>query len=218
MKPASERPSRNDASELLYRNDRAWLGRNPLLIGVDEAGRGALAGPVVVAAVALDYGQRIPGLNDSKKISPARREQLFEVIISTAEYHIAEIDPAYIDSHNILCATLKGMAQAIGAISSPGHLCLVDGLQIPAGTCCDCRPVVRGDSLHACIAAASILAKVHRDRIMRSMDSVYPLYGFADHKGYGTARHLKAILEHGPCAIHRKSFSPMATMFPVAGS
>lgn len=218
MKPAPERPSRKDAAELLYRNDRAWLGRNPHLMGVDEAGRGALAGPVVVAAVALDYSQPIPGLNDSKKISPARREKLFEAIISTAEYHIAEIDPAYIDSHNILRATLMGMSRAIGAISSPGHLCLVDGLQIPAGACCECQPVVRGDSLHACVAAASILAKVHRDRIMRSMDPVYPLYGFADHKGYGTARHLKAILEHGPCAIHRKSFAPMATMFPVAGS
>jgi ribonuclease HII len=204
-------------SDLLYSNDGTYHKPPSLLIGVDEAGRGALAGPVVVAAVALDYRQMIAGINDSKKLSPARREELFEIIISTSRYHIAEVGPSYIDRHNILRSTLWGMREAISAITSENDLCLVDGLQIPADVCCECRPIVRGDSIHACIAAASILAKVHRDRIMRSMDPVYPLYGFADHKGYGTARHLKAILEHGSCAIHRKTFAPMANMVPVAG-
>ncbi|MBW6514404.1 MAG: ribonuclease HII [Candidatus Syntrophosphaera sp.] len=183
------------------------------LIGVDEAGRGALAGPVVVAAVRLDYGVRIEGINDSKKLSPARRERMFaEIINSGAAWHIVEIDAAFIDRHNILQATLKGMYEAVSAICGPNDLCLIDGNQFPPGLACPQSCVIGGDGLHACIAAASILAKVHRDRLMAASDCHYPLYGFARHKGYGTAEHLKALAEYGPCAIHRKSFSPISDL------
>ncbi len=195
----------------LYENDLAMLPGSGRLIGVDEAGRGALAGPVVIAAVALDYGHPIPGINDSKKLSPRRRERLFEEITASAlAYRIVEVDAAWIDAHNILQATLKGMRSAAEAIAAKSDLCLIDGNQMPAGLPCPVSCLVRGDALSACVAAASILAKVHRDRLMAGYDPQYPLYGFAQHKGYGTAAHLLAIYAHGPCPIHRRSFAPLS--------
>ncbi len=195
----------------LYAHDLA-CGYDPArLIGIDEAGRGALAGPVVVAAVCLDYGGEFDGLNDSKKLSPARREALFELIIASARaYRIVEVGPDYIDAHNILQATLKGMSEsAAGLLATPSH-CLIDGNQIPPSLAGWASAVVKGDGWHACVAAASILAKVHRDRLMVALHDDFPSYGFDRHKGYGTALHLKAIADHGPCPIHRFSFYPVS--------
>ncbi|MCB5284195.1 MAG: ribonuclease HII [Candidatus Cloacimonetes bacterium] len=197
----------------LFAYDLALPRTQGRLIGVDEAGRGALAGPVVIAAVALDYSRPIEGINDSKKLSPKRREQLFAQITATAvAFHIVEVDAAWIDAHNILLATLKGMREAVCALAAPSGLCLVDGNQMPSGLPCPARCLIRGDALSACVAAASILAKVHRDRLMAGYDPQYPLYGFAQHKGYGTAAHLLAISDHGPCPLHRKSFAPISQM------
>ncbi len=197
----------------LYEYDQALLWTPDRLIGVDEAGRGALAGPVVVAAVALDYAAPIEGINDSKKLSPISRERLFEAITASAlAWFITGVDAAWIDAHDILQATLKGMREAVAAIASPADLCLVDGNQMPPGLPCPARCLVRGDSLSACVAAASILAKVHRDRLMAGFEPEYPLYGFARHKGYGTAAHLQALADHGPCPIHRKTFAPISQM------
>ncbi|HNT52811.1 MAG TPA: ribonuclease HII [Candidatus Syntrophosphaera sp.] len=195
----------------LYAYDRDLAAGCKCLIGVDEAGRGALAGPVVVAAVRLDYNRPIEGINDSKLLTPAKRERLFELILESAlAWHIAEFDAPYIDAHNILQATLQGMRQVIQAIATDADLCLIDGNQTPSGLPCTVQSLVHGDSLSACIAAASILAKVHRDRLLRALDGAYPLYGFARHKGYGTSQHLQALREHGPCALHRFSYQPVA--------
>lgn len=197
----------------LYEYDQTLLWTPDRLIGVDEAGRGALAGPVVVAAVALNYAVPIEGINDSKKLSPISRERLFKAITDSAlAWFITEVDAAWIDAHDILQATLKGMREAVAAIASPADLCLVDGNQMPPGLPCPARCLVRGDSLSACVAAASILAKVHRDRLMAGFEPKYPLYGFARHKGYGTAAHLQALADHGPCPIHRKTFAPISQM------
>ncbi|MCB5247477.1 MAG: ribonuclease HII [Candidatus Cloacimonetes bacterium] len=197
----------------LYLHDLSLPQGPRRLIGTDEAGRGALAGPVVVAAVALDYSAPIPGINDSKKLTPIHRERLFELITASAlAYRIVEIDAAWIDAHNILQATLKGMREAVCAIAARGDLCLIDGNQMPPGLPCPANCLIRGDSLSACVAAASILAKVHRDRLMAGYDPQFPLYGFAKHKGYGTAAHLQAISDHGPCPIHRRSFAPLSSL------
>lgn len=192
-----------------YRHDLE-LGRASL-IGVDEAGRGALAGPVVIASVKLDYSLPIEGIDDSKKLSPARREKLYDQIIASAlAWKIVEIDNRYIDSHNILQATLEGMRQAVCAIAQPTDLALVDGNKAPSNLPCPHLCVIGGDALQACVAAASILAKVHRDRLMDSLHLLHPNYGFDRHKGYGTRHHLQAIREHGPCPLHRFSFSPIS--------
>lgn len=184
---------------------------NTRLIGTDEAGRGALAGPVVVAAVKLDYSRPVEGINDSKMLSGAKREALFNRIVENAlAWHIESIDAAYIDDHNILQATLHGMRQVVQAIAEAGDLCLVDGNCLPPGLPCEALAVIHGDRLSACVAAASILAKVHRDRLMQAWDELYPLYGFARHKGYGTSQHLQALREHGPCPLHRLSYRPVA--------
>ncbi len=197
----------------LYEYDQTLLWTPDRLIGVDEAGRGALAGPVVVAAVALNYAVPIEGINDSKKLSPISRERLFKAITDSAlAWFITEVDAAWIDAHDILQATLKGMREAVAEIASTADLCLVDGNQMPPGLPCPARCLVRGDSLSACVAAASILAKVHRDRLMAGFEPKYPLYGFARHKGYGTAAHLQALADHGPCPIHRKTFAPISQM------
>ncbi len=195
----------------LYEHDLA-LNFNSL-IGVDEAGRGALAGPVVVAAVKLELNAPIAGINDSKKLSPAKRELLFEEIIAQAQsWHIVEIDNEWIDAHNILQATLKGMREAVQQLASPLDHCLIDGNQIPLGLPCPVTAIIAGDSLSASIAAASILAKVHRDRLMVKLAETHPQYGFARHKGYPTAAHLASLVEHGPCSVHRKSFSPVSAI------
>ena len=203
----------------LYQNDLALLDSQGCLIGVDEAGRGAWAGPVVVAAVCLDYSVVIPLLDDSKKLSPARREAIYEELLGSAiGFRIVEVGQDFIDSHNILSATLFGMRGVVNAlvrrlrktVSQPDRdwLCLIDGNHLPPGLKLKAQTVIGGDGRHACIAAASILAKVHRDRLMRSWHQHYPMYGFDRHKGYGTQFHREAIARHGICPLHRKSFSP----------
>ena len=197
----------------LYEFDSVFLKNAERIIGVDEAGRGSLAGPVVIAAVILDLKNPIEGINDSKKLTPIKREKLFEQIIQSAiAYKIVEVDVNYIDKYNILQATLKGMFESASAISQPFDLCLIDGNKVPDGLFCPSESIIHGDTLSASIAAASILAKVYRDKLMSNLDEFYPLYGFAKHKGYGTAQHLTALKLYGPCSIHRKTFSPVSEM------
>ena len=174
--------------------------------GVDEAGRGPLAGPVCAAACILPVGLEIPGLDDSKKLSPQKREELYDVIVESAlSYGIAFASVEEIEALNILNATFLAMNRAIEQLSPQPALALIDGnrnsgIRIPS------RCVVKGDSLCADIAAASVLAKVTRDRYMLAMAEEYPQYGFEKHKGYGTALHYSALRSYGPCPIHRPSF------------
>lgn len=177
-----------------------------LVCGVDEAGRGPLAGPVCAAAVILPRGIEIPGLNDSKKLSEKKREELFEIITEKAlSYGIAFATVEEIEQHNILAATFIAMNRAIAQLQPSPSIALIDGnrtkgIEIPS------RSVVKGDSKCANIAAASILAKVTRDRYMLDMAEKYPQYYFEKHKGYGTRLHYEALREHGPSEIHRLSF------------
>ena len=183
-----------------------YAGGFDLSCGVDEAGRGPLAGPVCAAAVILPRGLVIPGLNDSKKLTDKRRRELFDIIVAEAEaYGIAFASEQEIDEINILQATFLAMERAVSQLSVKPDLALVDGnrapkLPIPVKT------VVKGDSLSANIAAASILAKVTRDRLLEELDETYPAYGFSVHKGYGTKRHYEALRENGPCPVHRMTF------------
>lgn len=185
--------------------------RPPILIaGVDEAGRGPLAGPVVVAAVILDPTRPIDCLNDSKKLSKATRDRLAPVIRAQAlGFRIELVSRAEIDLHNILQATLRGMARALSAMLPAPELALIDGNKLPRGLPCAARAIVQGDALEPAISAASILAKVERDRLMVAMDERFPGYGFARHKGYPTVDHLAALTRLGPCDEHRRSFAPV---------
>ena len=177
-----------------------------LLAGVDEAGRGPLAGPVCAAACILPRNLEIPGLNDSKKLSPQKREALYDVIIKSAvSYGIAFATVEEIESLNILNATFLAMNRALSQLSPQPALALIDGNR-NSGISIPSRCVVKGDSLCANIAAASVLAKVTRDRYMLTMAEQYPEYGFEKHKGYGTAQHYAAIRQFGPSPIHRPSF------------
>ena len=177
-----------------------------LVCGVDEAGRGPLAGPVCAAAVILPPGLEIPGLNDSKKLTDKKRRELYDIMIEQAvSYGIAFASEQEIDEINILQATFLAMERAMQKLSPQPELALIDGNRtkdfgLPV------RTIVKGDSLSASIAAASILAKVTRDRLMEEYDAQYPQYGFAVHKGYGTRRHYAALREYGPCEIHRRTF------------
>lgn len=179
---------------------------NEIIAGIDEAGRGPLAGPVVAAAVILDPDQPITGLMDSKLLSEKKREALFDEIIAKAlAYGIAEASPKEIDEVNILQATFLAMRRAKQQLSIAPTLALVDGNQDPQ-LGCPTQTIVRGDSLIAAISAASILAKVTRDRIMQQLELQYPGYGFAQHKGYPTKAHKEAILCLGLTPVHRKTF------------
>ena len=179
------------------------------LCGVDEAGRGPLAGPVVAAAVMLDPGRRIDGLRDSKKLSAAARERLAGVIRRDAlAWCVAEASVEEIDALNILNATLLAMRRAVEGLTPPPDDVWVDGNRCPAWPWRS-QTVVKGDDKVAAIAAASILAKTERDRFMRRLDEIYPVYGFARHMGYGTAVHLEALKAHGACPQHRTSFAPV---------
>lgn len=186
----------------------AWDGLG-LLAGVDEAGRGPLAGPVVAAAVILDDLQPIHGLADSKKLSPRRREQLYDEIRAKALCcAIAEASVEEIDRLNILQATLLAMRRAVEGLRLKPAKVLVDGNRLPVLDVL-AEAIVKGDALVPAISAASILAKVHRDRWCASVDAQFPQYGFAAHKGYGTAAHLAALQAHGACPQHRRSFAPV---------
>lgn len=181
-----------------------------LLAGVDEAGRGPLAGGVVAAAVILNPDKPIAGLNDSKKLTEKKREALYEEIIEKAlAYSIARADVSEIDRLNILHASMLAMTRAINTLSPSCEHALIDGNRLPKNIACSAEAVVKGDARHPAIAAASILAKVTRDREITALDNQYPQYGFAKHKGYPTAMHLQAIEEHGVCPLHRRSFGPV---------
>ena len=178
-----------------------------LIAGVDEAGRGPLAGPVFAAAVILHPGNELPQKLDSKKIAPKRREALCQQIQDEAlAWQVAAIEHTVIDRINILQATLKAMVDAVKNLPTTPEMILVDGAQTPFVDS-HSRAVRKGDSISQSIGAASILAKVHRDRIMAAYHEKYPQYGFDRHKGYGTKEHMDAIAEHGPCPIHRVSFA-----------
>ena len=177
------------------------------ICGVDEAGRGPLAGPVYAAAVILDPARPIDGLNDSKKLTEKKREQLYDLIIENAlAYSIASADVYEIEQYNILNATYLAMTRAVEGLSVKPEMALIDGNRLPPQLPVGGRTVVKGDALSESIAAASILAKVSRDRVLLKMDAAYPQYGFAAHKGYGTAAHTAALREYGPCPEHRMSF------------
>lgn len=175
--------------------------------GVDEAGRGPLAGPVCAAAVILPADLEIPGLNDSKKLSAKKREELYPVILEKAlAYGIAYGSVEEIEEHNILNATFLAMNRAIAALQISADYALIDGNRVPTGCPVPCETVVKGDAKSMSVAAASVLAKVTRDRLMCALDAQYPLYGFAQHAGYGTKAHIAAIRAHGVCPEHRMSF------------
>uniref|UniRef100_UPI003593E110 ribonuclease HII n=1 Tax=Aestuariivirga sp. TaxID=2650926 RepID=UPI003593E110 len=178
---------------------------------IDEAGRGPWAGPVVAAAVVLDPGFIPSGLNDSKKLTEAQREALFDPIMQTARVGIGIAEAGRIDRDNILQATFWAMTQALAQIEVVSFA-LIDGNRAPRLPC-GVQTVIGGDALSLSIAAASIIAKVTRDRIMVAHDSTYPEYGFARHKGYGTAFHQSALTRFGPTPLHRKSFKPVAAFF-----
>ena len=186
---------------------REALGTNAFVIaGIDEAGRGPLAGPVAAGAVILPEDHDILYLNDSKKLSAKKRDMLFDQIKEEAlAWSVALVEPARIDEINILQATYEAMRLAVSQLKVKPSVLVNDAVTIP-GIALPQVPVVKGDAKCISIAAASILAKVTRDRIMEEMDAQYPEYGFAKHKGYGTREHMDAIREHGPCPIHRRSF------------
>lgn len=183
--------------------------------GTDEAGRGPLAGPVVAAAAILDPDNIPAGLNDSKKLSLKQREALFELILETSEVSIASSGPRLIDQRNILRASLDAMRRAVAGLCTRPALVLADGRDIPPAIDCEGRAVIKGDARSVSIAAASIVAKVTRDRMMARAHAVYPAYGFAAHSGYGTAVHRAAIEVHGACGLHRMSFRPLRKDDPV---
>jgi len=185
-------------------------GATAPVCGVDEAGRGPLAGPLAVAAVILDPARPIPGLDDSKKLSAKKREALYPLILERAlACRIELVAVEEIDRLNIFHATLAGMSRAVrGLVIAPG-LALVDGNKLPPDLPCAGRAIVGGDALEPAISAASILAKVARDRVMIELDARHPGYGFAVHKGYPVPAHLAALARLGPCAAHRRSFAPV---------
>jgi ribonuclease HII len=181
-----------------------------LTAGVDEAGRGPLAGPVVVAAVILDPLRRINGLADSKVLTAARREMLDVRIRERAiAFSVVAIDVTEIDRLNIFHATMLGMARALAALMPLPELALIDGNHVPKQTICRTQAIVDGDASERAISAASILAKVARDRMMVELDARHPGYGFAQHKGYSTPEHFAALQRLGPCCEHRRSFAPV---------
>ena len=202
---------------LLEYERRLWSDGLMRIAGIDEAGRGPLAGPVVAAAVVLDHEFAeseaeglLAGLTDSKKLTESRREHFFEVLSSSphVEASVGLSDPAEIDDINILQATYRAMARAANGLDTlPAHI-LVDGLPVK-GLPCESTAIVKGDSLSLSIAAASIIAKVTRDAMMRELHKEYPVYGFDSHKGYGSKRHMQSLLEYGPSPVHRRSFRPV---------
>ncbi len=193
-------------TELWLLENRIYDDGFTVVCGVDEAGRGPLAGPVCAAAVTLPRGLMIPGLNDSKKLTEKKREELYGIITGSAlSFGIAFASVEEIESLNILNATYLAMNRAVAQLTPTPELALIDGNRCD-GIDAPCRCVVKGDSSCADIAAASILAKVTRDRYMLQLAEQYPMYGFEKHKGYGTALHYAALREYGPCEAHRPSF------------
>ena len=197
----------------LARAEARLAGHGTTVAGVDEAGRGPLAGPVVAAAVVLASRARWEGLDDSKQVTPELREALFARVLTEARaFSWAVVGARAIDRQNILRASLEAMRRAVAGLRVAPDLVLVDGHMPVPGIQCEQRAIVDGDARMLSVAAASVVAKVVRDRIMGHLDRVWPQYGFARHKGYGTPEHLAAIASHGPCPIHRYSFSPVVTL------
>ena len=181
-----------------------------LIAGVDEAGRGPLAGPVVVAAVILDPKRRVRGINDSKALSEAQRETLYPRILDAAlAYHIVVVTAAEIDRINIFQATMRGMRDALIHLGQQPTMARIDGNHLPRDLPCAAEAWVGGDARCRAIGAASILAKVTRDRLLVALDAMYPEYGFARHKGYSTPEHMAALERYGPCPEHRRSYEPV---------
>lgn len=194
----------------LARAEAQLAGRNATIAGVDEAGRGPLAGPVVAAAVVLDLSLDWDGLDDSKQVTAQKRDTMFARVLQGARaFRWAVAGPRTIERVNIRRATLGAMARSVGGLHVAPELVLVDGNDTVPGLELDQRAVVDGDATCLSIAAASIVAKVVRDRIMCRLDRVWPAYGFARHKGYGTPEHLAALREHGPCPAHRATYAPV---------
>lgn len=196
--------------------DAARDAGHDVIAGVDEAGRGPWAGPVVAAAVILDPNRVPAGIADSKKLSEARREALFEELLLVADVGVAFADAERIDRDNILAATMWAMRQAIGELSRPPDIALIDGNRAPEIGCA-VETIVKGDARSLSIAAASIVAKVSRDRMMVRLDQQYPGYGFARHKGYGTAEHGAALERLGTTPMHRRSFKPVRAVIERSG-
>jgi ribonuclease HII len=194
------------------------LSPDLVVAGVDEAGRGPLAGPVVVAAVILDPARVIRGLNDSKQLDEGTREKLYARIVERAlAYSVIFVEREEIDAINIFQATMAGMTRALMGLSLAPTMALVDGNRLPRTLPCTAQAVVGGDATEPAISAASILAKVSRDRHMKALDQVHPGYGFARHKGYGVPEHLDALERLGPCDAHRRSFAPVKRWFVPDG-
>ncbi|MCF7794561.1 MAG: ribonuclease HII [Candidatus Cloacimonetes bacterium] len=194
----------------LYENEQHFHQKYKAVAGIDEAGRGPLAGPVVVASVILDWKNGIKDLNDSKKLSAAKREVLYQEIFEKAVcWQIVSIPPKIIDEINILQASLLGMKIASELLSIKPDFCLIDGNKIPKKMKFESKAMIKGDGRFASIAAASILAKVTRDRIMDDLHEKYPQYGFISNKGYPTKKHLQALEKFGVLDCHRKSYKPI---------
>ena len=193
-----------------FRMERRLLKRGVWPVaGMDEAGRGPLAGPVAAAAVILDPQNLPRGLNDSKLLAPQEREALYESIMARAlAVAVGFSSAAEIDAVNIRQATFRAMRRAVAALAERPLYVIIDGNDLAPGLCCGGETIVKGDGAALSIAAASIVAKVTRDRLMRRLCAVYPVYGFGQHVGYATPEHLAAIEAHGPCPYHRLSFSP----------
>ena len=214
---ANKRGASAPCIEDLLRPERElWVEGFCFIAGVDEAGRGPLAGPVAAAAVVLPRGVALPGVFDSKQLSDAARRNLRDEIyaLDGVDIGLALVDADVIDSINILQATHRAMREAVRKLRRADCV-LVDGLPVK-GFECESRNLVKGDSLSASIAAASIIAKVARDDVMMKLDEVYPEYGFSRHKGYGTAEHLKALRKYGASPCHRKSFRPVRDIISPA--
>ena len=203
----------NDQINLYEFEEKLYDEGFHLICGVDEAGRGPLAGPLVVAACILPPFLRIEGINDSKQLSAKKRKELYKVIVKNAlAYKIVFVTEEDVDSLNIYQATKKGMLMAIAGLKNKPDYALIDAmplgeLEIPPNS------IIHGDARCASVAAASILAKVTRDEYMEKMDIKYPNYGFKKHKGYGTKAHMQALEKYGPCKIHRKSFAPVSKFY-----
>jgi len=207
MTEETKRRRRETAEEKLQRLteiERECWDRGLVIAGIDEVGRGPLAGPVVTACVSIPQSRLVPGVDDSKKLSEKRREQIYPLLLEAADYaETCFLGPEIIDEINILNATRRAMETC--AAGFPGDLLLIDaveGLRLP----CASRALIHGDALSYMIGAASVVAKVARDRYMIELDAKYPMYGFARNKGYGTAEHIAALKQYGPCPEHRRSF------------
>ena len=199
-----KRETPQEKLERLTQIERGLWAEGHVVAGIDEVGRGPLAGPVVTACVCIPQDKLVPGVDDSKKLSEKRREALYPLLLAAAEYaQTTFIGPDVIDEINILQATRRAMETCAANFS--GDIILIDaveGLRLP----CEARPLIHGDALSYMIGAASIVAKVTRDRYMLELDEKYPMYGFARNKGYGTAEHIAALKKYGPCPEHRRSF------------